>query len=105
MRWAIESLSNLTNHPAVRIACFALLFRIGSAILAFCANVVFPLYQREQFTMFGRTSPFWDPFTRFDSGWYYGIARTGYDTSFAPVTGCWAAWLGPSQARLESPGS
>lgn len=77
----------ITTHPAARIACFALLFRIGSAILAFCANVVFPLYQREQFTMFGRTSPFWDPFTRFDSGWYYGIARTGYDASTAVAGG------------------
>ena len=47
------------NHPAVRVAVFAVLFRVGSAILAFIVNVVFPIYQREQFAMFGRTSPFW----------------------------------------------
>ena len=54
------------NHPAVRIAVFAVLFRVGSAILAFVINVVFPMYQHEQFAMFDRTSPFWDPFTRYD---------------------------------------
>src|SRR5580692_8702511 len=32
----------------------------------------------EPVTMFGRPSPFWDPFTRYDSGWYYQIARYGY---------------------------
>jgi len=82
-----QSLSTITKHPAARIACFALLFRIVSAVLAFYADVVFPLFQREQFTMFGRTSPFWDPFTRYDSGWYYGIARTGYDASTAVAGG------------------
>src|SRR4029453_9350166 len=75
------------NHPAVRIAVFAVLFRIGSAILAFVINVVFPMYQREQFAMFGQTSPFWDPFTRYDSGWYYDIARDGYDASTAVAGG------------------
>jgi hypothetical protein len=75
------------NHPAVRIAVLAVLFRVGSAILAFVTNVVFPMYQREQFAMFGRTSPFWDPFTRYDSGWYYGIARNGYDASAAVAGG------------------
>src|SRR5262245_13327071 len=28
--------------------------------------------------MFDAPSPFWDPFTRYDSGWYYQIARHGY---------------------------
>ena len=65
----------------------ALLFRMASAILALFANLVFPLNQREQFTMFGRTNPFWDAFTRYDSGWYYGIARTGYDASTAVAGG------------------
>lgn len=65
-------------HPALRLALFALGFRLVSAVVAFYANVVFPLYDREPFTMFGTTSPFWDAFVRFDSGWYYPIARTGY---------------------------
>jgi hypothetical protein len=28
--------------------------------------------------MFDRPSPFWDAFIRYDSGWYYQIARNGY---------------------------
>ena len=58
------------RHPAIRIAIYALAFRVVSAILAFLVNVVFPLSQREPFTMFGQASPFWDPFTRYDGGWY-----------------------------------
>ena len=77
----------LAKHPAVRIAVFAVLFRILSAILAFGANVVFPAYQPQQFTMFGRPSAFWDPFVRYDSGWYLGIARTGYDAATAIAGG------------------
>ena len=68
----------IARHPAIRIAVYSLAFRVVSAVIAFLANVVFPLYQREGFTMFGRTSPFWDPFTRWDSGWFFGIARNGY---------------------------
>ena len=68
----------IARHPAIRIAVYSLAFRVVSAVIAFLANVVFPLYQREPFTMFGRTSPFWDPFTRWDSGWFFGIARNGY---------------------------
>jgi hypothetical protein len=66
------------RQPAFRIAVHALAFRVVSAVIAFLANVVFPLNQREAFTIFGRTSPFWDPFTRWDSGWFFGIARNGY---------------------------
>ena len=65
-------------HPALRIALLALGFRFVSAAVAFYANVVFPLYDREPFTMFGKTSPFWDTFARFDAGWYYPIAKNGY---------------------------
>ncbi len=75
------------SHPVIRIVAFAVLFRVGSAILAFIINVVFPLYQREQFALFGQTSTFWDTFTRYDSGWYYGIARNGYDVSPAVAGG------------------
>ena len=55
------------------------MFRVCSAILAFLTNVVFPKYQPEQFTLFGTTSPFWDTFARYDSGWYFQIARGGYE--------------------------
>jgi len=62
----------------MRIALWALGFRAFSALLALLVNVLFPDYQREQFTVFGSTSPFWDAFARWDSGWYYQIADRGY---------------------------
>ena len=66
------------RRVALRIALGALGFRVLSAILAFLANVTFPADQPSQVTMFGRPSPFWDAFIRYDSGWYYQIARNGY---------------------------
>jgi hypothetical protein len=60
------------------LVAFALAIRLVSASLAFVANVVFPLEAREQFTVLGRTHEFWDTFARYDSGWYWGIARDGY---------------------------
>ncbi len=70
------------RRVALRIAVAALAFRLVSAVLALLVNRTFPLYQREQFTVFGSTSLFWDTFARYDSGWYYQIARDGY--SFVP---------------------
>ena len=62
-----------------RIAIAAVAFRVVSAVLAFLCNVVFPLDQAEQFpSVFGPFRAFWDPFTRYDGGWYYQIARSGY---------------------------
>ena len=49
-----------------------------SALLAFFVNLAFVPYQPAQVTMFGQPSSFWDPFTRYDSGWYFQIARYGY---------------------------
>src|SRR5579862_1235613 len=63
---------------AVRIALFAIAFRLVSACLACFAVVTFPLDQRAQTTLFAQPSPFWDPFTRYDAGWYLQIARNGY---------------------------
>lgn len=64
--------------PALGIAALSIAFRILSSFLAFFLNVVFPDYQPEQFTVFGQTHPFWDAFARYDSGWYFQIARRGY---------------------------
>jgi hypothetical protein len=66
------------DPPVVRIALWAIAFRIVSAFLAFASNVVFPDYQDQGFTMFGTPNLFWDAFTRHDSGWYYQIARNGF---------------------------
>lgn len=65
----------------LRIALAALGFRVVSAILAFLTLLAFPL-ARDEPKMFGVSRPFWEQFTRFDSGWYYQIARYGY--SFVP---------------------
>src|SRR5678815_1896352 len=67
-----------TPHPVLRIVLGALGVRLISAALALLINLSFPLYQREQFTVFGSTSPFWDTFARYDSGHFEGIAWGGY---------------------------
>jgi hypothetical protein len=67
---------------ALRIALCALAFRLASACLAMAINVAFPLDQPRQMTVFAEPSAFWDPFARYDSGWYEGIARNGY--AYAP---------------------
>jgi hypothetical protein len=62
-----------------RIVTFALGVRIFTAFMAFIVNIVFPLAQRQQFTVLDRTHLLWDTFARYDSGWYFGIARHGYE--------------------------
>jgi len=62
----------------LRLAVSALGFRLLSALLALFVNLSFPLHQPEQFTVFSDTSPFWDSFARFDTGYYEGIAWNGY---------------------------
>ena len=47
------------DPPVVRIALWAIAFRIVSALLAFASNVVFPDYQDQGFTMFGTPNLFW----------------------------------------------
>jgi Dolichyl-phosphate-mannose-protein mannosyltransferase len=92
------------------VAVAALGFRIVSAMLAFVTNVAFPDYQREQFTVFGRTDLFWDSFARWDSGWYYQIARFGYhytpggrDTiAFMPVYPMLMRYIGRAFGRAPS---
>jgi hypothetical protein len=68
----------LDRVPLVRVALLAIAVRVLAALLAFAANIAFPLDIKEQFTVFGSTHEFWDTFARWDSGWYVGIARDGY---------------------------
>lgn len=96
---------------ALQIAAAALLWRLVSAFGAFFANVVFPLQRPEQFTVTERTHLFWDALARFDSGWYFGIARNGYayaeggrsNLAFFPTypmsMGYLGYWLGGGQAN------
>src|SRR5262249_33850510 len=65
------------------IGTWTFAFRVVSALIALLVNLAFPLHQREQFTVFGSTSPFWDTFARYDSGYFEGIAWDGY----APLAG------------------
>lgn len=62
----------------IRILALAIAVRVLTACLAYYVNVVVPPFQREQFTISGHTDRFWDAFARWDSGWYYGIASSGY---------------------------
>ena len=66
------------GSATLRIIVLALLVRVLSVGVAFFANVTFPPYQPVQFTVKPQADPFWDTFARYDSGWYYGIARNGY---------------------------
>jgi hypothetical protein len=77
------------RRAEIRIAVAALGFRLVSAFVALCANLAFPLdhHLPNQSTMWGRPSPFWDAFTRHDSGWYFDIARNGYDAAGAVAGG------------------
>jgi hypothetical protein len=63
---------------AVRIIALALCFRVAGATVGFISNVAIPDYQDQGITVFDRPNPFWDRFARWDSGWYYGIASSGY---------------------------
>jgi hypothetical protein len=67
----------LTSHVTA-IVVWAIGLRVVTAGIAFLANVMFPLDRPEQFTVLRQTNHFWDAFARYDSGWYYGIARDGY---------------------------
>jgi hypothetical protein len=95
-----------------RIALAALGFRVVSAFLALCANLAFPPGRElpNQSSVWGNPSPFWDAFARHDSGWYFDIARRGYDASaavaggrsniaFAPVYPLLMRYLGRSFGR------
>jgi hypothetical protein len=61
-----------------RVFIAALAFRVFTALVAFLANVVFPAYQDQGFSVFRQEHVFWDTFARYDSGWYHGIASQGY---------------------------
>ncbi|MBP1606441.1 MAG: hypothetical protein H6Q08_1815 [Acidobacteria bacterium] len=62
----------------LRLIALAVGIRLLTVIVAFWANVVFPPYQREPFSVLAQPHAFWDTFARYDSGWYRGIAQDGY---------------------------
>lgn len=80
----------------------AIALRLFSAGLAFLANILFALPQPVPFTVYSNAHVFWDTFARFDSGWYFGIARNGYqyvaggrsNLAFFPVYPTLMGWIG-----------
>jgi hypothetical protein len=62
----------------VRLLTFGLGWRIFSAVSAFLANIIFPM-ATAHFTTGMPMRVFWDPFARYDAGWYFGVARYGYE--------------------------
>jgi hypothetical protein len=89
-------------RTVLRIVLLALGWRIVTALLGFFVNIVFPMFQPEQFRTLPRTHLFWDSFARYDAGWYAGIARLGYtyepgrpnDFGFFPVYPTLTGYLG-----------
>jgi 4-amino-4-deoxy-L-arabinose transferase-like glycosyltransferase len=66
----------LDRRLAWQVALGALAIRIASAVLGFLVALTVPVDNPDK--VFPTASPFWDGFTRFDSGWYEKIARFGY---------------------------
>jgi hypothetical protein len=66
-------------HATLRIVTFAVGFRLFSSLLGLLSKVLFPLVGQQVFTVLDREHLFWDSFARHDSGWYFGIARYGYE--------------------------
>ena len=65
--------------PIARIVLITLVLRLATALLAFFAQVTIPVYQDQGFGVYRTRHAFWDNFARYDSGWYHGIARNGYE--------------------------
>lgn len=68
----------LTLATAARLVALGIALRVMSSVIGFLANVTFPAYVDQRFTVFDRPHLFWDTFARYDAGWYFGIAATGY---------------------------
>ena len=71
--------AGLRESQTTRIVCLAIGLRITSAVVAFLLNATVPLAQRQQFSVKSGPDLFWDAFARWDSGWYFSIARYGYE--------------------------
>jgi len=79
----------LSVRTDARIAAGALAVRVVSAVLAMLVLAAFGTEHPApaESTMWGRPSPFWDAFVRHDSGWYFDIARKGYNVTGAVAGG------------------
>ncbi|MDO8834277.1 MAG: mannosyltransferase family protein [Vicinamibacterales bacterium] len=66
------------RRPEVRLVAFGLVWRLFSTASAFLVNVIFPQAQ-QQFSTELPHRQFWDALVRYDGGWYFGVARYGYE--------------------------
>jgi len=100
----------MDRRAAARLALAALGFRVLSAFIAFLCNVVFPLDRAVQMHVFNTPSPFWDTFARYDTGYFEGIAWSGYapleggrsNIAYFPVYPMLMRWLGQLFVRRHS---
>jgi len=71
--------SQATPLPVeARLVIGALALRLFTAFIAFLAEITIPTRIDQRFYVLGEPNAFWDPFARYDSGWYFGIASKGY---------------------------
>jgi len=106
---SIPRIRSIALPIEARIVILALGFRIVSAVVGFIGNVTIPIFQDQGYSVLERPNLFWDPFARWDSGWYYGIASQGYqfveggrsNLAFFPaypkLMGILGGWLGGAQ--------
>lgn len=90
-------------RDVARIAAWAVGFRLLSAVLAFLENAAIPDRQPAPFTVGTAPNLFWDAFARWDSGWYFQIARNG--PHFTPGGRDTIAWFPAYPLLMRAVGS
>jgi hypothetical protein len=100
---AFPAASTPRIRDVARIAVWAVGFRLLSAVLAFLENVAFPDRQPAPFTVGTAPNAFWDAFARWDSGWYFQIARNG--PHFTPGGRDTIAWFPGYPLLMRAVGS
>jgi len=69
----------LLSRAECRVVAAALTVRVVAYVVAVMGTILFPLFRPQQFSVLPRPNQVWDVFARFDSGWYFGVARYGYE--------------------------
>ena len=77
--WATDLGARAEVRPLVRVLAMVLFLRyLLLPVVGLFVNATFPEQRPADFTVFEQPNAFWDIFARYDSGWYYTIARDGY---------------------------
>jgi hypothetical protein len=85
--WTGVTRPDWRGGPLLKVLALVVFLRyLLFPIIGILVNATLPLARPASFTVLNEPSLFWDIFARYDSGWYYEIARNGYfydgDTSF-----------------------